>query len=220
MSGSSKLSVSAVSKKSHPLTPKQWAEAEALWGAGEVTLDQLAKRFKKSKSTFEKHFSRRGLKKGFKAEAIQRKITTAVESSIVDDTTVIASRIRETKEEHYKMAAGLAKLTWSEILTVKQNGAPMASAMNNLKALDSAMSVLKKAREERYAVLGLDRADYVDEGGLPELVIAELTADQIEELRNRDSTEFDELGDVIQSDNGIDLEDDMIDDDTVEEEGA
>jgi hypothetical protein len=62
--------------------------------------------------------------------------------------------------------------------------------MNNLKALETAMTVLLKARQERWAVLGLDKADYIDEEGLPELHISELTALEIEDLRNREFAEF------------------------------
>ena len=50
---------------------------------------------------------------------------------------------------------------------------------------------LKVVREESWAVLGLDRADAVDPDQIPELVISELTAEQIKELRDRDHTEVD-----------------------------
>jgi hypothetical protein len=178
------------STKHTRLTPKQWAEAEALWEAGEVTLPDLAARFGKHKSAFSAHFSKykivRGAKKAEHAAAVKEHVTKAA----IDDATVLAARIKETKEEHYKMASGLAKLTWNEILQAKAEGRQFSTALNNLKALDSAMSVLKKAREERWAVLGLDTDTGLDEDGLPELIISELTAEQIEALRARDEDEL------------------------------
>lgn len=197
--------------KSKRLTPKQWAEAEALWESGEVTLTDLVAKFGIHKTSFQKRFAERGIKKGAKKEEHARRVAEEVTKAAIDEATVLAARIRETKEEHYKMAAGLAKLTWAEILAAKQNGSPMAVALNNLKALDAAMAVLKKAREERYAVLGLDREDFVDEDGLPELVISELTADQIEALRAKDHTEFDDLPDdaiLEEGDNAVGEEED------------
>ncbi len=172
------------------LSPKKWAEAEALWESGEVALGDLVTRFGVDRSTLQKRFSQRGIKKGAKSAEHAKRVSEEVTKAAIDDATVLAARIRETKEEHYKMAAGLAKLTWAEILAVKSSGSPMAVAMNNLKALDNAMNVLKKAREERYAVLGLDRDDHVDEEGLPELVISELTADQIEALRAKQEDDY------------------------------
>ena len=188
------------------LTPKQWAEAEALWASGEVTLPILARKFGVSEQAVFQHMQRKGVKRGEKAEAHAKKVSEEVTRASVDDATVMAARIRETKEEHYKMAAGLAKLAWAEILKAKQDSAPVSVATNNLKALDAAMNVLTKARMERWAVLGLDRADTIDEDGLPELLVSELTADQIAALRDRDFNEF-EVDEVVQTnDNGQDNE--------------
>lgn len=203
-------------KKTKRLTPKQWAEAEALWASGEVTRAALAAKFGVSEIAIQKHMAKAGVKHGNKAEEHKKKVAEAVTSAAVDDATILAARIRETKEEHYKMASGIAKLAWSEILTAKQNGSPVAVATNNLKALDNAMNVLTKARMERWAVLGLDRGDVIDEDGLPQLLISELTADQIQELRDRDFNEFDELPEeAVQIDAGSPDDDD---DGVVEEE--
>lgn len=204
-------------KKQKRLTPKQWAEAEALWASGEVTLGQLASKFGISEQALGRRMKAKGVEKGANAAKHTKKIAEAVAAAAVDDATVLAGRIRETKEEHYKMSSAIAKLAWQEILTAKQNGSPVSVAMNNLKALDSAMNVMTKARMERWAVLGLDRTDYVDEDGLPELLISELTAEQIQELRDRDFNEFEELPEeAVQIDAGG-LQDDA-DDGVVEEE--
>lgn len=194
------------------LTPKQWAEIERLWELGEVTLEMLEKRFKKDSSTFKRHFARHGIKRGSKKDEHKAKVAEEVQKAVVDDVTIVAARIKETKEEHYKMAAGLAKLTWAEILKAKQDGLPVSTALNNLKALDAAMSVLTKARAERYAVLGLDRDDAIDEDGLPELVIQELTPEQVKELRSRDDVGLDDMGVEV-----TDTSDEESDEEVVEE---
>ena len=168
------------------MTPRQWAEAEALWEAGEVTLDDLATRFDKDRSAFVRYFKKHGIVKGSRAAARKEEVKEAVAAAGIDEATVLANRIRETKEDHYKMSSALAKLVWAEVLTAKKDEKPFSAIKDNLKALDNAMNVLMKARMERFAILGLDKDDYVDENGLPELVISELTAAQIEELRNRD----------------------------------
>ena len=206
-----------VKSKVKRLTPKQWAEAEALWASGEVTRAVLAAKFSVSEIAIQKHMAKVGVKHGQKAEEHKKKVAAAVTSAAVDDATVTAARIRETKEEHYRMSSAIAKLAWQEILTAKQNGSPVAVAANNLKALDSAMNVMTKARLERWAVLGLDRADSIDEDGLPELLISELTAEQIQDLRDRDFNEFEELPEAaVQLIDG-DTEGDDDEDDVVEE---
>lgn len=201
-------------KRKGKLSEREWAEATALWEQGAVTYGQLAEKFDRHEQSFVQYFRRRGIKKGSARAKTMAKVETAVEKQLVNDAAIIAARIKETKEEHYKMASGLAKLTWGEILKAKQDGVPVGTAINNLKALESAMNVLKKAREERYAVLGLDRPDAIDENDVPELVISELTADQIEALRARSFRELNELEAVSVGD----LEDDDAADNGVVEE--
>ena len=178
------------------MTPKMWKQAEALWETGEFTLKQLADRFGKTESAFTKHFAKKGVKRAFRAEEVKSRVTEEVVKSSAAEVSVIVERIRETKEEHYKMSAALAKLTWAEILQAKKKEAPVATALGNLKALDTAMNVLKKAREERYAVLGLNaEQDDGDDDLLPKLIISELTPEQIAELQERDDgdSEFQDI---------------------------
>jgi hypothetical protein len=200
------------------MTPRQWAEAEALWEVGEVTLDDLAKKFSRDRTVFTRYFKKHGIVKGSKAAARKEEVKEAVAAAGIDEATVLASRIRETKEDHYKMASAVAKLAWAEVLTAKKESKPFSSIKDNLKALDNAMNVLTKARMERYAVLGLDKDDYVDEDGLPELVISELTAAQIEELRNRDEEGL-EAGTAVIPDKLDEVTGDEEEEDEIVEEG-
>lgn len=210
------------------LTPRQWAEAEALWASGDITLSGLCEKYGLQKNAFIRHFNKAKIKKGEKAKEIRAAAEDAVNNAAKEEAAILAQRIRETKEEHYKMAAGLAKLTWAEIIQAKQAGTPFGAVINNVKALELAMNALKKAREERYACLGLDRDDYVDEEALPDLVIQELTPEQIEQLRERDALMAMEMGldvDVVRPDKsvvdtGAEESDDTEDeDDEIVEEG-
>lgn len=199
------------------MTPRQWAEAEALWEAGEVTLDDLAARFDKDRSAFVRYFKKHGIVKGSRAAARKEEVKEAVAAAGIDEATVLANRIRETKEDHYKMSSALAKLVWAEVLTAKKDEKPFSAIKDNLKALDNAINVLMKARMERFAILGLDKDDYVDEDGLPELVISELTAAQIEELRNRDEEGLEAGTAVIPETFQEEIEDEDEEDGIVEE---
>lgn len=165
------------------MTPAQWAEAEALWEAGQVTLGDLAKKFSKAEETFSRYFKRKGLKKGAKKEEHAEKVKEKVADEIADDATTLAKRIRETKDEHYQMARAMGQLTWREVLNAQKEGRSIATSTPQFKALKEAMTTLKMVREERWAVLGLDNPDTENDANLPELVIQELTAEQIEEMQ-------------------------------------
>lgn len=207
-------------RSSKRMTPAQWAEAESLWESGQVTLADLAKKFNKAEETFSRYFKGKGLKKGAKAAEHAEKVKEKVADAIADDATVLAQRIRETKEEHYQMARAIGKLTWREVLKA-QSGGSIAESTPEFKSLKEAMTVLKLVREERWAVLGLDNPDTENDANLPELVIQELTAEQIEEMQREQeadlglqSLNIDE-GSAISDDEG----DDDYDDDGVVEEG-
>ena len=199
--------------KSKRLPARTWAVIDALWEAGDATYNDLVAKFGVSRQGLRTHFKSKGIVQRSKKEEIAKVVSEDLTKAVSEEATILAARIKETKEEHYKMASGLAKLTWAEILKAKQDGIPVGTAINNLKALDTAMTVLKKAREERYAVLGLDK-DAVDENEVPELVISELTADQIETLRKRSFSEIEEIEVDLDEDNGVNPGDD----DVVEED--
>lgn len=185
------------------LTAAQRAECFALWRSGTMTLDQLAKRFNKDRTTLSALFSKHKVVKGSDAKATEEKVTAAVTAAIVDDAAVLANRIRETKEQHYKMNEGLAKLTWKVVVDASQPGNNIGSRINEIKALKLAADTIAKAREERFAVLGIKADDGDADAPLPPLTIQELTAADIERMNAerllqaaQEDLGIDELGDM------------------------
>lgn len=197
-------------KTFEPLNGRQWAEADALWETGESTLSALGRRFDRDPSLFANSFKLRGIVKNSASKEIAVRVKAEIQNLAVGEASILAARIKETKEEHYKMSSGLAKLTWSEMLRAKTENLPFSAVLNNLKSLDMAMTILKKAREERYSLLGMNDDNYLDVESLPDLVIKELTADQVDMLRNRDKLNIDDVEmeedeseyDVIEESNG------------------
>lgn len=196
------------------LTASQKAEAIALWRAGEVTLDDLAKKFKKDRTTFVRLFDAAGVKKGEAKEETEKRVQEAVERAIVDDATVLANRVKETREDHYKYATGLAKLTWSIVVKTTQEGRAIGTAAADMKALQLASQVMKTVREERYAILNINNDADDEDRPLPDLVVQELTAEDIREMHRQQIMTVDELG--IED---KELGDESLIDDVVEDDG-
>lgn len=183
------------------ITPAKWAEIEQAWTHGKfATLTDLSEHFSVSENTLAIRFKDRKLKRGQVIDEYNRKVQAELDHQAKADAKVVAERIKETREWHYVTAAGIGKMAWAEVLLAKKNGTALSTTKGNLSALESAMKVLKMAREERFAVLGLDSDGGDDEeDSLPELVINELTQEQIEEMRARDTStegEDDSIGDV------------------------
>ena len=164
------------------LTETQKAELITLWKAGAVTLEDLAKRYKSSTATIKRTISLAGAKKGEDAADARKQVEEKIRAAIIDDASIVAQRIHDTKEEHYKMSTGLAKLTWNLIAEARQNKVPMGALKNDMQALKSAADVLKITREERYTTLGIRDEEDLEDKPMPELKICELTAEDIKEM--------------------------------------
>lgn len=208
------------------VTPEKWQEVEQAWTHGKyATLADLSAKFKIPVNQLENRFDSRGLRRGQALEDYNRKMQEELEERAKAEAKIVADRIAETREWHYKTTTGLAKLAWNEVIEAKTAKIPLGNTKNNLSALESAMKVLRMAREERFAVLGVANdgttADE-EEDSLPQMVITELSAQQIEDMRNRQPEDDDEDNDdvVIVGDdrNNVIIDSSTDDDDEADDE--
>jgi hypothetical protein len=168
-----------------PLSERQLIQLESMWASGEYTSEQLGKKFGRTGRSIMNLMKARGAKKGELSEEITERVREKMVDKIVSEASITAERTKETKEDHYRMASAIAKLTWMEVAKSQKEGRAFSTITGSMKALNLAMGVLEKARSERYAVLGLN-VEKDDDGVIPELVVNELSQEQIAELRNRD----------------------------------
>ena len=187
----------AVQKKTfRRLTSAQKAEAIALWRAGTHTVDDLATKFKKDRTTLLALFKKEGAVKGEHQAETQKRVQEEVEKAIVDDAVVIAQRIRETKEEGYKLNAGIAKLTSHIIGECRRANKPIGTVMNDIKTLKMWAETVRITREERFVILGINDDDANEDRPLPDLVVQELTAEDIKKMHSQQVVEIDGLEDI------------------------
>lgn len=183
------------------LTPAQKAEAITLWRAGSVTVDELAKKFNKDPSTFFRLFKAENVTKGEAQKEHTEKVKAAVEAAMVDDVTVLANRIRETREDGYKFATALQRLSYALIVKARQDNQPIASLLNDMRTLKAAAEVQRITLDQRFIALGIDPNEDSGEKPMPDLVIQELTVEDIQEMHRKsmvsdeDGIDMEELGD-------------------------
>lgn len=188
-------------KRVPKLTESDKAEAIALWKAGAVTLKDLSKKFGRTTQTFITLFKTTGSVKGSTAVEVAKRITEEVEKAVINDAAIYAKRIKDTKEETYNTSTAISKMVTATLVRARTEGIPYGNVINDLKSFKVAAETLKITREERYIVLGITGADDNADRPLPDLMIQELNALDIEELsrQNRvsDDGEFDmdEMGD-------------------------
>lgn len=189
------IPVSLPKKIKRTISPAKWAEMEQSWAEGKfATLADLAAHFKEPEKSIRLRFGQRKLRRGSAIEDYNKNLQEELRKKAETDAKALAAKVTETKDYHYKAAQGLARLAFGEVLKAQQTGVPYGAIRSNLASLETAMKIMKLAREERFAVLGISAGSESEEEkeGLPELVVSEITQDQIDDMQSRDVTEDDE----------------------------
>jgi len=199
----------AVSKKTYKrMTDAEFAEATVFWELGTKTLQEMADIYGITRASLHERFARAGIKRGSRVQ----EMAAAAEEKVHDEQTVKIERIRSTRDNHYIYAEALAKMTMQTILSARQEKRSIASTDPDLAALGKAAKTLEILRKERYALLDLDK-----EGGdatdIPELLISELSPDQLDQIR-QEQLEYQKS--QAENSNGID---DILNTLDIEEEG-
>lgn len=189
------------------LTVAQKAEAAALWRSGSVTLDDLARKFKKRPETFSRLFAKMGIEKGSGAAAALKKAEDAIAARTATDVEETLKRISQVKDTHFKMSQALAVMAFREIQQAKSAGVDVGGLKDVMATYKLASEVVGNSRKELFVLLNVEKHDSAEEmDDLPELTVRELTQGEVEILRDA-PTEDDAMdvgGDML----SLDIEED------------
>lgn len=189
-----------IPKKTVFLNSARQAEAIAFWKSGTATLEELSVKFKVNKSTLSRLFKKNGAEKNETKDATTKIAESAVTAAIINDSIIFAQRVKETKEEHYKIATMITRIISSKVANTQKEGKSHTSIAGDVKTLQQAAMALKILREERYATLGISTDDVSDDRPMPDLIVQELTVEDIQQMSREnmvqdDDFDFDSLGD-------------------------
>ena len=187
-------------------TSAEWAEICALWELGDTTLVELGEKFNMNPEYLCRKLKAAGVNKGAKAGQVISKVkdqlVEAASDAAAEEALKIAAKKKATKEDCYGWIESLQKLTMQKVVSSIKKQEPLSMIKGDIQTLEKAMTIIAVGRKERFDLLGLN-GDEVDPNDLPELIIRELTADEIHSLQNQNFNE-DDLDD-------FDLDDDIVD---------
>lgn len=196
-------------KASRNLSVREKAQAVALWREGTVTLDDLAKRFKRRPETFSRLFKAMGVAKGSGAAEALKKAEEATTRHIVSDVEETLRRIAQVKDSHFKMTQRVSFLAFQEMQNAKKAEVDVAKLKETMMTYKILNEILATSRKELFEILNVEKHDAASElDDLPDLTVRELTANEVDELRNASGDDGldDDMGDDM-----LDLEDDLED---------
>lgn len=191
---------------SKSLTVTQKAEAAALWRAGNTTLEELAKKFKKRPETFSRLFSSMGIAKGSGAAAALKKAEELVSARALSDTEETLKRISEVKDRHYMMSVNLARMAFQEIVNAKKAELDIGKLKDTMAVYKLASDVVGNSRKELFELLNVEKFEASSEmDDLPDLTVRELTSNEIFQIQEAEPIDDD---DAALGDGMIDLDED------------
>lgn len=173
------------------VTPKEWAKAEAMYESGDYTLEQISEELGVHLITVQRHMSKEGIEKGARADEIKRRAAEKMDAAVDEDAEVLRQRIKETKEEHYRLNKVVDGRVRREMVMSEQEG--RQPSLNVIKTLKLMADTLKVTRENRYAILGIDN-DHSADDELPTLEVREMWEEEVEAIRNRQDEQAKEMG--------------------------
>lgn len=196
------------------LTDAQWAEIVTLYELGEHSAADLSKRFGVTPSALSQHFKKNGIVKGSRsgeiAKAVEKEVKAAHVAAVVTFESKRRQRIEETRENTYLFLDNISKSAMKLLVEAGKASLPPASVYADLKALRLAAAIVEQTRVGRLDVLQANRD--IDEESLPNLVIDDLTDDDIKAHHARNEAESDD--DILPS---VDDEDEIISEEDDEE---
>ena len=191
------------------LSPSTWAEIEALWQVGEVTLAELSDRYGVSQRALQAHFHKRGITKGEKSAALAATVKEEVLKDELDDPDLTVKRAKDVREAAYTNAVVVENLMMAQLQAVQKDPSQVLKAASAVKMLSLAAAGLERLHDLKWKALGLDR-DSAFQGEMPELVIRVLTDEEAAEMRAAQQEEDDFDSQILSSEEPIDPEADEV----------
>lgn len=165
------------------LNPAQKRKIKKLWESGEFTLEQIGEEVGVTKVTVHRYVSKNNIVKGSAAEDYQRQVEEEMEARARQEAEELHKKVVETKSYLYRMQKAIDDQMAHEIVSAIKEKRSISSAIPAIKAAKIASDALKSSRENRWAILGLDKEQDLGDD-LPTLAIEELSEEEMEEIRN------------------------------------
>ena len=104
--------VRTTKRKYTRLSPSTWAEVEAQWLLGNVTLTELADAHGVSPRAIQDHMAKRGLTKGSKGAEFAAAVREEIVTLELGDKELTVKRAREVRETAYETRSKLSSSSW------------------------------------------------------------------------------------------------------------
>lgn len=191
-------------QRRHEMTATEKATIAAMYEREGLGITEIAKRVNRDVKTVQTVTG--PLVRGSKSDEVARQVEVRLAQEAADQAAESLKKVKDAKEDSYRIATLIHKLIGKTIVDAQRKEQPLSAVANDIKVLKEAAMAAKIAREERYAVLGVKEEEDDDE--LPNFTVAELTADEVNEMKGQQRAEsgLDEPDDVVVGEVEVDID--------------
>lgn len=176
--------MSSTTKKSIRLTAAQWAAVVAKWELGTHTLQSLSEEYRISLTAIKQGLNSRGAKRGVRAHEVAEEVVEQQKSDR-QRTAELAGRM---KEKYLKYTDAISSIAMRKLMEQHAAGKSLEGIKGEMETLRKAAAVLSTMRDENFHLLGLYKDD-ISEEELPEIIISELTAEELDAIQRNFETD-------------------------------
>lgn len=167
------------------LTPTDWAHIVTMFERGEKNIRELAEQFGVSSQAIHKGLKSRGIKKGSRLS----EVTGDIDNAAREERERRVKQANQQVESYAKWYDVIAKLTMKKVIEGSQTPGGIAAHNADLLALKNATGIVEKARNESWAILGIE--DLLGENAeLPDLNVGEYTPEELERIREANEESY------------------------------
>lgn len=163
-------------RRKRRLTTAQWLEIVALAKTGVPTKD-ICERFSISKTAFYRGLEQRGYSRSTLKKA-------QAEYTAEQEHQELIAKIKETKKNAYQRVEAMERMAVSLVGKQAQRGLPISDALPDVKTIERVMNIVTRGTTAKWKILGLDDVNKNTDETIPELVVRELTQEEVIHIRD------------------------------------
>lgn len=163
------------------LTKRDWMEAEELYKQG-WTQKQISIKYKIRPETVSLHMTKVGVRGGENVDVVRQEMEAALYRKLKEFAEKRASRQIDTKEKFHTLVNSVLNFFVRDLKKASDAGQGLDKMSGTSRSLREAITGLKLAREELYAIL--DIRNDMDIAEAPDLHVSTLSREDEERIRS------------------------------------
>ncbi|MET2951327.1 hypothetical protein ABXV18_24905 [Vibrio owensii] len=193
------------------LPAKDYRTICQMWRSGDYTLSELAKKFDTNEKSLRQRLYRDGIKKGQDAKLHDQAVSEVLQKETAKNAVETRNAIATLQKNHLSWLDQISKRALFITVQSAKEETPLGNFKDDIKALKDVSDILRSNYQTAAKILRVDDITELEEE-LPTFTVAEMTADDVAEIRDAQRQQLDELltGDVGSSNKDDDEDDIMV----------